>query len=85
MNYTIYSKPNCPQCDQAKILLTSRSIPYNEIVLDVGQSKVEGKTYISVIELKTMLPTAKSVPQIFRGDKYIGGLTELREKVGSST
>lgn len=77
--YTVYSKPNCPQCDQAKILLTSRSIPYNEIILDVGQSKVEGKIYSTINELKTLVPDAKSVPQIFKGDDHLGGLTELRK------
>ena len=80
--YTIYSKPNCPQCEQAKMLLTSRSIPFNEVILDVGQTKMPGKQYMMVSDLKSLLPEAKSVPQIFKGDVHLGGLNDLRRYVG---
>ena len=81
MTYTIYSKPNCPQCDQAKTLMKSKEIQYNEIILDVGQEKLLGHTYVNVSELKALVPDAKSVPQIFKGDAYLGSLMNLRKDI----
>lgn len=79
--YTIYSKPNCPQCVQACKLLDYKNIKYKKIMLDVGQQKEEGQTYISVSTLKEMLPLAKYVPQIFFNDEHVGGLQELKGRV----
>lgn len=31
---TVYSKSACPQCESAKMLLKSRSLPYEEIKID---------------------------------------------------
>lgn len=76
--YTIYSKPNCTFCVQAKQLLELKSLSYTEIELDVEQEKIDGKTYAPVSVLKEKVPLAKSVPQIFLNEEYIGGFTELR-------
>ena len=77
--FTIYSKPNCTYCDQAKALLNSRGIEYDEKIIDVGQPKVEGKEYVTVAQLKEVVPTATTVPQILKGDTLIGGFTQLRQ------
>jgi glutaredoxin 3 len=76
--FTVYSKPSCTFCNQAKQLLTSMKLEYKEIEIDVGQTKVLGKTYVPASELKEKVPTARTVPQIFDGETYIGGFTELR-------
>lgn len=82
--YTVYSKPKCPDCVSAKALLDSKNLEYNDVEIDVGQMKVDGKTYCTVQELKARVPTAKSVPQIFIEGKldsneiYIGGLADLQ-------
>ena len=87
--YTIYSKPSCPQCVSAKALLASKHLPYQELVLDVGQDKVEGVTYYTVQELKAKVPTAQSVPQIFiegqldSNEIYIGGFAALQKYLAS--
>lgn len=81
MKITIYSKPACPQCDQAKMLLTSRSMLYEEVIIDVGQEKVANKRYILPEELKKMIPGVKTVPQIFLDDVLLGGLIELRREL----
>ena len=39
--YTVYSKPNCTFCDQAKSLLKAKGLEFREIHFDVGQPKVE--------------------------------------------
>lgn len=80
--FTIYSKPNCTFCDQAKALLKSRGLSYTEIHVDVGQPQVEGNTYVSVAQLKEKVPTAKTVPQILREDgSLVGGFTELKKEL----
>ena len=76
---TIYSKPSCTFCDQAKALMDSKGIDYNELILDVGQDKDDLKTYVPVSELKERVPTARTVPQIFNDNDHIGGYMELRK------
>jgi len=65
----IWSKPNCPYCDQAKALLQSKGIPFEEKKIGDGYTKEE---------LLEAVPTARSVPQIFIDDSHIGGFTELK-------
>jgi len=83
MTFTVYSKPNCPQCDKAKDLLKKKGTQFNEVIVDVGQEKVEGVTYITAQELKAKIPTAKSAPQITLDDKVIGGFLELQKLIGA--
>jgi len=78
MSFTIYSKPGCGFCEKSKDLLKSKNIEYTELILDVGQVKEDSKTYVTVNDLLIKVPNAKSVPQIFQGDKYIGGYDALR-------
>lgn len=77
--FTVYSKPNCTFCNQAKQLLASKSLAYKEVEIDVGQQQLLGKTYVPASELKEKVPTARTVPQIFDGETHIGGFTELKE------
>lgn len=81
MSYIIYSKPNCPQCDTAKDMLAQKGQKYEERILDMGQPKDPNKKYYTIEELKELVPTARSVPQIFQvrdgAKSYVGGLKEL--------
>ncbi len=77
--YTVYSKPNCPQCDQAKALLTAKGIEFRTVVLDVGQPREEGVTYIDRNALITLIPGARMMPQIIKDGIPIGSLAELRK------
>ena len=74
---TIYSKPNCPQCDQAKSFMKLKNIEYREIILDVGQPKQEGVTYLEVPELKKMYPMVKQAPVVVKDGKFVGSYKEL--------
>ena len=82
MKYTVYSKPNCAFCDQAKALLEAKGLEFTVINLDVGQAKEDGAQYISREELLAKVPTARTMPQIFKEDEnsamHIGGFTELK-------
>jgi glutaredoxin 3 len=69
----VWSQPNCPACQEAKRLLTSYAIEYDECMLGEG-------TYTKK-DLIEKVPNARSVPQIFIGSEYIGGLAELKKRL----
>ena len=66
----IWSKYNCPYCDQAKALLTQRGIKYEERKIGDGYTREE---------LLEAVPNARTVPQIFLNNQLIGGFTELKK------
>jgi glutaredoxin len=70
MKAILWSKYNCPYCDQAKALLKMKGIHFEEKKIGDGYTKEE---------LLEAVPTARSVPQIFLDDQLIGGFTELRD------
>jgi glutaredoxin len=69
MNVIVWSKYHCTYCDQAKSLLESRGIKYEERKIGDGYTKEE---------LLEAIPTARTVPQIIINNELIGGFTELR-------
>ncbi len=77
MILTIYTQPGCTSCEQAKNLMKSKGIQYQEITLNVGQPQVEGKTYIPVQSFKEKFPNARTVPQITEGNTHIGDYNDL--------
>lgn len=72
MKAIVWSKYNCPYCEQAKQLLAQRGITYEERKIGDGYDKEE---------LLAAVPNARSVPQIFLDDELIGGFNELRERL----
>ena len=68
----IWSKYNCPYCDQAKALLKDRRIPFEERKIGDGYTKEE---------LLEAVPNARTVPQIIINGVSIGGFTELRKYI----
>ncbi len=70
MKAIVWSKYHCPYCDQAKALLTQKGIPFEERKIGDGYSKED---------LLEAVPPARTVPQIFLGEQYIGGFTELKQ------
>ena len=73
MNVTVWSKNPCPYCDQAKALLKSRGIEFEERNLTTGNWTKE--------HLLEAVPTARTVPQIIINDRIVGGFTELRKYI----
>lgn len=76
MKAIVWSKQMCPYCDQAKALLNSKGIEFEERKIGEGYSKED---------LLEAVPTARTVPQIFLNDKLVGGFTELREYLNASS
>lgn len=70
MKAILWSKYHCPYCDQAKILLKQKGYEIEERKIGDGYTKEE---------LIEAVPTARTVPQIFLDEEYIGGFTELKQ------
>lgn len=70
MKAIVWSKYNCPYCDQAKALLKMKGIEFEEKKIGDGYTKEE---------LLEAVPTARTVPQIFLDEQLIGGFTELKQ------
>lgn len=75
MKAIVWSKYHCPYCDQAKALLTSKGIEFEERKIGDGYSKED---------LLEAVPTARTVPQIFINDKLIGGFTDLQKYISEN-
>lgn len=56
---TVYSKLNCPFCDRAKMLLTQKNIPFEEVRVDLDPAARE---FI-------MNAGHRTVPQIYHNGK----------------
>ena len=68
-NVTIYTKDYCPYCKRAKALLDRKGIAYHEI--DV--------TYDEALQEEMMTRSQRrTVPQIFVGERHIGGSDDLQ-------
>lgn len=68
----VWSQENCTYCDQAKMLLELKGITYEERRIGEEWTKKQ---------LLEHVPTARSVPQIFLDGEYVGGYTELRQRI----
>ena len=72
MKAIVWSKDQCPYCDQAKALLKSRNIEFEE--RNVSQDWPRE-------QLLEAVPNARTVPQIFLDGELVGGFTELRKRL----
>jgi len=71
-NVVIWSKPDCPYCVRAKTALSKNGIYYEEKVLDRDFTREH---------LLETYPTAKTFPVIVVDGFYIGGYSQLAEKL----
>ncbi|MBI3676140.1 MAG: glutaredoxin 3 [Proteobacteria bacterium] len=68
---TIYTTPICPYCVRAKALLKKKGVDFDEIDVFMdcdGRSAMQEKA-----------GGCHSVPQIFIGDRHVGGCDDLYE------
>ena len=70
MQAVVWSKDACPFCVQAKALLESRGIEFEERNVSKNWTREQ---------LLEAVPNARTLPQIFLDDKLVGGFTELRK------
>jgi glutaredoxin 3 len=72
MQAIVWSKDQCTYCVQAKALLEARGIEYEE------RNIMQDWTREQLLEV---VPTARTLPQIFLDNEYVGGFTELRQRL----
>lgn len=70
MDVVVWSKYDCPFCDQAKALLKQKEIKFEERKIGDGWTKED---------LLESVPTARTLPQIIIDGKTIGGFTDLKK------
>lgn len=66
---TVYSGPHCPYCVKAKALLTRKGMAFTEIDVKADSAKLE--------EMLARSNGRRTIPQIFIGEKHIGGCDDL--------
>jgi glutaredoxin 3 len=67
---TIYTTPYCPYCHAAKALLKRKGVTFEEIdVQDPGLRQ----------QMMIRSHGRRTVPQIFIGDKHVGGSDDMHE------
>ena len=84
----VYSKTDCKFCTAAKNILTRKGIKYEEILLDDDQTRKDTISQLNQDAVKCEDGTCsveggliKSVPQIYFGDRRVGGYKELLEEL----
>lgn len=70
-NVEIYTWTYCPFCIRAKALLDRKGVEYTEHVID-GDEEARSK-------MSERADGRRSLPQIFIGDRHIGGCDDLHE------
>jgi glutaredoxin 3 len=68
---TVYTMAYCPYCVRAKALLKSRGIPFEEVLVPDDDD-----AQWDALEKRSGL---KTMPQIFHGERLIGGYSDLAE------
>lgn len=66
---TIYTKSTCGYCARAKSLLASKNVAFEEISVDGDTARQD--------EMTKRANGGWTVPQIFIGDKHVGGCDDL--------
>ena len=67
----IYTGPMCNYCSAAKHLLNKKKVSYTEFDIAVHPSKMQ--------EMQEKTYGARTIPQIFIGETYVGGYQELKD------
>jgi glutaredoxin 3 len=66
---TIYSKSYCPYCHSAKDLLRKKGVEFKEIDVTIDRA--------GQAEMAARAPGRTTVPQIFIGERHVGGCDDL--------
>jgi glutaredoxin 3 len=69
LKVTIYTKSTCPYCHAAKDLLKKKGAAFDEISVDGDRARQ--------MKMAARAAGRSTVPQIFIGDKHIGGCDDL--------
>lgn len=70
MSAIVYTKKQCPYCDQAKMLLSLKDIEYTEVVIGEDMQRED---------FMSLFPEQRTVPLIIMDGVKYGGFDKLRE------
>jgi glutaredoxin 3 len=73
----VFSKKNCPGCDQVKQMLKTRNLVYREFLVDSEDGAVKA-------ELLSRVPGVRTVPQVFIDNRLIGGVQDLVKELATN-
>ena len=71
MSYEIIGKPDCPQCEQAKKILTQEGIEFAYVDATVDQEAFA----------RVIATGKRQMPAVFKDNVFIGSTAELRDDV----
>ena len=71
MQIIVWSKDRCRYCEEAKYLLKSKGLAYEERNVESGNWTRE--------QFLEAIPSARTFPQVLIDGKLIGGFTELQK------
>ena len=66
----VYTTAVCPYCVRAKMLLSRKGVPFEEIRIDLDRARM-----VEMIQRSQR----RTVPQIFVGEHHVGGYDDLAE------
>ena len=66
----IYTGPMCNYCSAAKHILSKKKVDYIEFNIATDATKMQ--------EMQERTKGARTIPQIFIGETYVGGYNELK-------
>ncbi len=75
MEVTLYTKPDCGNCQQAKEALRNAAVSYTEMKLHEDFTE---------LQLKALFPTAKTYPVVVVDNMMIGGYDELQKHLNEA-
>ena len=76
MQTIVYTKPDCPYCSSAKLLLTIKQIPYTEV--EIGKDILRE-------DFVATFPEVRTAPYIILNGVKLGGYDELKRYFDQQT
>lgn len=67
MNFTVYTRPGCPYCDQVKQVLSSKGYSFREYVLG---------NHFEKTQFYSEFGQGATFPQVLMNDTKLGGCTD---------
>ena len=79
----MFTKDNCTFCKMAKQMIAHTKNTYEEKKIGDGETEVTTEVLQEMVVNAGSPAVVKTAPQIFLGEKYIGGATDLIKYLNS--
>ena len=81
LNYTVFSKAGCGDCDKAKSLLEAKGVPFTVVPCDAWLVEEGGTRDKFLTHARILMDSANApvrFPMIFHNRVYVGGYAALK-------